>query len=121
MGCRAYSDKLSRLTSACDPNLMQACCHNQTGFWGAPREVVFPESATISSVPSIGAKNSVGCGGSPLVQILRLAWTYAPTPGKVQGQGGGWRDESISGCGLARDHTPRPGLKQALVAAKGLH
>jgi len=30
-------------------------------------------AATISSVPSIGAKNSVGYGGSPLVQILRLA------------------------------------------------
>jgi len=24
-------------------------------------------------------------------------------------------------CGLARDHTPRPGLKQTLVAAIGLH
>jgi len=56
-----------------------------------------------------------------LVHTLRLAWTYAPPSGKVQGQGGGWRDESISGCGLARDHTPRPGLKQSLVAAKGLH
>ena len=29
--------------------------------------------------------------------------------------------ESISGCGLARDHTPRPGLKPSLVAAGGLH
>jgi len=55
-----------------------------------------------------------------LVKALRLAWTYAPPSGKVQGQGGGWRDESISGCGLATDHTPRPGLKQALLAAKGL-
>jgi len=63
-------------------------------------------AATISTVPSIGAENSEGYGGSPLVQTLRSAWTYAPTPGKVQGQGGGWRDESISGCGLARDHPP---------------
>jgi hypothetical protein len=30
-------------------------------------------AATISSVPSIGAKSSVGYGGSPLVQTLRLA------------------------------------------------
>jgi hypothetical protein len=37
------------------------------------------------------------------------------------GSQGGWREESISGCGLARDHTPRPGLKQALFAAKGPH
>ncbi len=78
-------------------------------------------AATISPEPSIGAENSEGYGGSPWVQTLRLAWTYAPTPGKVQGQGGGWRDESISGGGLARDHTPRLGLKQSLFVAKGLH
>jgi transketolase len=41
--------------------------------------------------------------------------------GKVRRQGGGWQEESISGCGLARDHTPCPGLKQSLVAAIGLH
>jgi len=35
-----------------------------------------------------------------------LAWIYAPTLGKVQGQGGGWREKSISGCGLARDNPP---------------
>jgi hypothetical protein len=28
---------------------------------------------------------------------------------------------SISGCELARDHTPRLGLKQTLVAVKGLY
>jgi hypothetical protein len=27
---------------------------------------------------------------------------------------------AISGCGLARDHTPRPGLKKTIFAAKGL-
>jgi len=42
-------------------------------------------------VPSIGAKNSVGYGGSPLVRTLRLAWPSAPPSGQVQGQGGGWR------------------------------
>ena len=31
------------------------------------------------------------------------------------------KKRSISGCGLARDYTPCPGLKQSLVAAKGLH
>jgi len=72
-------------------------------------------------VPSIGAENSKGYGDSPLVQTLRLALTYAPTLGKVQGQEGGWRDGSISGCGLARDYTPWPGVKEALVPAKGLH
>jgi hypothetical protein len=39
--------------------------------------------ATISPVPSIGAENSESYGGSPLAQTLRLAWTYAPTPGKL--------------------------------------
>ena len=39
----------------------------------------------------------------------------------IEEQGGGWLDESISGCGLARDCTPRPGLKQSLVAEVGLH
>jgi hypothetical protein len=77
--------------------------------------------ATISSVPTSGAEKSVGYGRSPLVQTLRLACGSAPPSGKVRRQGGGWREESISGCGLARDHTPRPGLKQSLVAAIGLH
>jgi murein DD-endopeptidase MepM/ murein hydrolase activator NlpD len=44
-----------------------------------------------------------------------------PPLGKVEGQGGEWLDESISGCGLARDHAPSPGLRQTLVAAEGLH
>src|SRR5512135_2976154 len=70
-------------------------------------------AATISSVPFIGAEKSVGYGGSPLVQTLRLASGSAPPSGKVRRQGGGWREESISGCELARDHTPRlPGLEQ---------
>jgi hypothetical protein len=30
-------------------------------------------------------------------------------------------DESISGCGLARDYTPQSGLKQSLVAAISLN
>ena len=54
----------------------------------------------------------MGYGVSPLVQTLQLDWTYAPTPGKVQGQGGGWQEESISGCGLARDHTPPVGAQR---------
>jgi hypothetical protein len=28
--------------------------------------------------------------------------------------------KSVSGCGLDRDHTSRPGLVQALVVAKGM-
>ena len=56
-----------------------------------------------------------------MVLILRLALRSAPPLEKVRRQGGDWGDESISGCGLARDHTPRPGLKQSLVAAGGLH
>jgi hypothetical protein len=46
---------------------------------------------------------------------------YRISLGKVRRQGGGWREGSISGCELARDQTPRPGLKESLVAAKGLH
>ncbi len=30
-------------------------------------------------------------------------------------------NKSISGCGVARDHTPRSGLKQSLVEAVGFH
>ena len=46
---------------------------------------------------------------------MRLLW------GRFKGKGAVGGMESISGCGLARDHTPRPGLKQSLVAARGLH
>jgi hypothetical protein len=35
--------------------------------------------------------------------------------GRFKGKGAVGGEESISGCGLARDHTPRPGLKPSLV------
>jgi hypothetical protein len=52
---------------------------------------------------------------SDWLEGLRLLW------GRFEGKGAVGGGESISGCGLARDHTPRPGLKQPLVAARGLH
>jgi hypothetical protein len=76
----------------------------QTGECGLLR------AATISSVLLSGAEKPVGYGISPLVQTLRLACGSAPPSGKVRRQGGDWRDESISGCELARDHTPQSGL-----------
>ena len=40
--------------------------------------------------------------------------------GRFKGKGAVGGFESISGCGLARDHTPRLGLRKALVAQKGI-
>ncbi len=57
--------------------------------------------------------------------ILLILWLLGLMIGYTMGgfiqRGGGWRDESISGCGLAGDHTPRPGLKRLLFAHGGLH
>jgi hypothetical protein len=52
---------------------MQAFGRNQRLTDPEPAGCGLLRAATISSVPSIGAENSVGYGGSPLVQTLRLA------------------------------------------------
>ena len=44
--------------------------------------------------------------------VLKVAVGRATVPAKRM---------AISGCGLARDQTPRPGLREPLVASGGMH
>jgi hypothetical protein len=63
-------------------------------------------AATISSLPRTGAEKSRGSLGTPYDRGLRLAWSDAPTPRMTSKPGGGYKEESFSGCGLIRDHPP---------------